>query len=163
VAKARAVWTFSNKARGFERTAALTAEWEVAYDPISNDYTPREMDAGELFRLWEAKARADYPNGLIPIYWSVVCPEAAIAEFMPFQYKHHDGMPDEDFLTFFTWPVNRETGERLNWLSLPVVDKRWNPRHAYKGGFIQEHTGWKPSVLQPYVYLPALTRSLRSY
>jgi len=53
-------------------------------------------------------------------------------------------------------PVNAKTGEPLNWFALPVVDKRWNTRRADKGGFIQEHTGWKPSVLQPYVYLPSL-------
>lgn len=162
MAKASSVWRFSDKAGRFERTAALAAEWEVAYDPMSDDYTPSEMDARELFGLWEAKVRKEHPNGLIPIYWSVVCPEAAIAEFMPFQYQHHEGMSDEGFLTFFTWPVNSEE-DRLNWLSLPVLDKRWNKRRADKGGFIQEHTGWKPSILQPYVYLPALARSLRQH
>ena len=49
-------------------------------------------------------------------------------------------------------------GERLNWLLLPVEDKLWNAKQANKGGFIQEATGWKPSILQPFVYLPALLK-----
>ncbi|NER28870.1 MAG: hypothetical protein F6J89_14840 [Symploca sp. SIO1C4] len=65
-----------------------------------------------------------------------------------------------DFLNYFTSPVHFKTGEPLNWLSLPVVDKLWNNQRADKGGFIQEATGWKPSILQPFVYLRALTNFL---
>lgn len=49
-----------------------------------------------------------------------------------------------------------EGGDRLNGLTLPVDDMRWTRRRADKGGFIQEATGWKPNVLQPFVYLPLL-------
>jgi hypothetical protein len=31
---------------------------------------------------------------------------------------------------------------------------------AMEGGFIQEATGWKPSALQPHVYLPTLLHSI---
>ncbi|OIP26010.1 MAG: hypothetical protein AUK00_05490 [Dehalococcoidia bacterium CG2_30_46_9] len=82
---------------------------------------------------------------------------------MPFQFQHLPGMFRDDFLTHFTWPIHSVTGERLNWLTLPVVDKLWNPKRANKGGFIQEVTGWKPAILQPYVYLPALSSALRDY
>ena len=75
---------------------------------------------------------------------------------MPFQYEHLTDMPSEDFLTFFTHPVNSVSGKPLNWLTLTVVDKLWNSKSANKGGFIQQATGWKPAILQPYVYLPAL-------
>ena len=75
---------------------------------------------------------------------------------MPFQFNHFSGEAEEDFLTVFTWPIDSATGARLNWLSLPVVDKFWNAEAARKGGFIQEATGWKPGILQPYVYLPSL-------
>ena len=68
--------------------------------------------------------------------------------------------PDpEDFLSYYSWPVNSKTGERLNWLTLPVIDKRWVGKHGEKGGFIQEATGWKPAVLQPFVYLPSLLKT----
>jgi len=39
---------------------------------------------------------------------------------------------------------------------LPIADMSWNDERADKGGFIQEATGWKPAILQPYLYLPAL-------
>lgn len=54
----------------------------------------------------------------------------------------------EHFLTHFTHPVHVVTGERLNWLRLPVRDTAWNATKADRGGFIQEVTGWKPSPLQ---------------
>ena len=56
--------------------------------------------------------------------------------------------------------ANSVTGEELNWLTLPVVDKLWNRKRADKGGFIQEATGWKPAIFQPYVYLPSLMSAL---
>ena len=59
------------------------------------------------------------------------------------------------------WPVDAETGDELDWLALPVVDKLWNSKRGDKGGFIQEATGWKPSILQPHVFLPALIDATR--
>jgi hypothetical protein len=52
--------------------------------------------------------------------------------------------------------MHSETGARLNWLTLPVVDKGWNEAQNDKGGFIQEATGWKPSALQRTVNMPTL-------
>ena len=147
------VWKFSNR-HGEERKSPLEAYWEVHLDPISDDYTPEEADAFELLEKWSKKANQDHPNGLIPISWSVQ--GKATFEAMPFQFEHFPGQLRETFLTFFTWPVNCVTGEQLNWLTLPVVDKMWNSKRANKGGFIQQATGWKPAILQPYVYLPAL-------
>ncbi|MCL5076304.1 MAG: hypothetical protein M1136_11795 [Chloroflexi bacterium] len=137
------------------------AYWEVSLDPISDDYTPQEIGARDLFLEWEKRVREKYANGLIPIFWFVQCKEQAVFEGMPFQFEHIPGSFRKDFLTFFTWPVNSETGESLNWLMLPVIDKLWNSRRANKGGFIQQATGWKPTILQPYVYLPALASALR--
>jgi hypothetical protein len=72
-------------------------------------------------------------------------------------------MPEEDFLTFYSWPEDTKTRALLNWLTLPVVDKRWNNQRGDKGGFIQEATGWKPSILQPFVYLPTLLEAVRDW
>ncbi|MBD1906621.1 hypothetical protein NDI37_22515 [Funiculus sociatus GB2-A5] len=153
-------WKVHNRTSKNDFECALIAYWEVSFDPISDDYTPEEIDAYELLKKWLKQVQSKYPNGLVPIYWSVKSKEHAIFEFMPFQFKHSAGMFREDFLTFFTWPVNSMTGERLNWLMLPVADKLWNSKRADKGGFIQEATGWKPAVLQPYIYLPALMNIL---
>lgn len=100
-----------------------------------------------------------YTDGLIPIHWFVESPGHAKIERMPFQYSipplRMSG-PLDDFLTFYSWPVNARSGDPLNWLTLPVVDKAWNSKRAGKGGFIQEATGWKPAILQPFVFLPSL-------
>lgn len=113
--------------------------------------------APELLAAWAQKAKEAYPTGLVPIHWFVRNESGEILGLMPFQFPHTSLR--EDFLTKFTWPLSSETEERLRWLDLPVVDKLWNDRASEKGGFIQEATGWKPSILQPYVYLPALTES----
>lgn len=155
------VWRVRSLRSDYEWEGVLVAYWEVELDPISDDYTPREIDAHELFRKWEKRVRDKYHNGLVPIHWFVECREQGKLNYMPFQFSHSPQYSLEDFLSFFTWPVNSVTGERLNWLTLPVVDKLWNPRHGDKGGFVQQATGWKPTVLQPYLYLPALVSALR--
>ena len=156
------IWKCHNRTTGFEPEGVLEAYWEVSFDPISDDYTPQEIDAQELFHIWERKVREKHSSGLIPIYWFVdyKCTNVVTFEAMPFQFEHFPGYNSENFLTFFTWPVNSITDEPLNWLTLPVKDKLWNAKQDNKGGFIQEATGWKPTILQPYVYLPALSSAL---
>lgn len=154
-------WMVRSLRSGSEWEGRLVAYWEVALDPVSDDYTPREIGARELFRKWEASVHEKYPDGLVPIYWCVQCNERGVFEQMPFQFQHIPGSHREDYLTFFTWPMASATGERLNWLALPVADKLWSSRRADKGGFIQEATGWKPAILQPYAYLPSLSSALR--
>ena len=155
-------WKVRNHRSDYEWEGLIVAYWEVSLDPINDEYTPQEIDARELFNEWVKQVRRKYPNELVPIFWFAQCEEQGKFAGMPFQFKHFLRM-DEDFLTFFRWPINSVTGERLNWLTLPVVDKLWNSKRANKGGFIQESTGWKPAILQPYVYLPALTSVLREY
>ena len=137
--------------------AGLVAYWEVEGDPISDDYTPDEITAVKLLDLWAKKYGKKYEDGLIPINWSIRAKEG-VFESMPFAFDHFQNrqQPQEHFLTFYSWPKSAATDQPLNWLKLPVVDKRWNKKRADKGGFIQEVTGWKPGILQPFVYLPAL-------
>ena len=79
-------------------------------------------------------------------------------EFMPFQFIPPSlEYKPKNYLDYWSHPIDCETGKPLDWLSLPVPDKLWNSKRDDKGGFIQEVTGWKPSILQPYAYLPALT------
>lgn len=147
-----------SRATGYERVSSLKAYWEVALDPMSDEED--EDDALELFYTWGRRVTKEYPSGLLPIYWGVRCVASRIMETMPHQFWGPGPWPS-DFLTHFYEPENCKTGEPLNWLSLPVCDKRWSRTCRDKGGFIQETTGWKPSVLQPYVFLPSLMAAVR--
>lgn len=118
-------WKFQNLRFGREMQGVLRAYWEVALDPISDNYTPAEISAYELLEQWAKRVKEEYPDGLIPIYWSVECSECGVFERMPFQFKHST-YRDENFLTFFSYPVEPATNERLNWLALPIADKLWN-------------------------------------
>ncbi|QDN54307.1 hypothetical protein FNV67_00890 (plasmid) [Streptomyces sp. S1D4-20] len=51
------------------------------------------------------------------------------------------------------------TGEAVNWLRLPVVDRAWNATARDQGGFVQEATGWKPSALQPTMNVVQVARA----
>jgi hypothetical protein len=150
------IWKVRSRNSAYEWQGSLTAYWEVLLDPISDEYTPDEIDAHDLLDQWAEQVRKECTNELVPIYWYIECTSEGKFERMPFQPNHTPGVPDENFLTFYTWPINSRTGQRLNWLTLPVQDKSWHVKRADKGGFLQEATGWKPSILQPYVYLPAL-------
>lgn len=151
------LWKYTNRSTGDEVEGPLKAHWEVELDPMSGDYTPEEIDATDLLRKWAKRVQKSHINGLIPIHWYVRA--EGKHETMPFQFPHNpedDPELERDFLTDFTWPVDVSTGKRLNWLLLPVVDKSWNQKREDMGGFIQEATGWKPSILQPFVYLPSI-------
>ncbi len=154
------MWHVRSRRTALEWDGELVARWEAAHDPISDDYTPAEISARDLLARWADQVKKEYPNGLVPVYWYVESPGHAKFERMPFQFPHHAGR-SEDFLTFYTWPEEAKTHESLNWLTLPVADKRWNKQRGDKGGFIQEATGWKPSILQPFVYLPTLLEAVR--
>lgn len=136
--------------------------WEVSLDPISDDFTPKEISAPELFSRWARRVREKYRKGLIPIHWFVDVHGENVKtfEYMPFQFQHLRPAIREDFLTFFSWPVVVKTSKPLNWMELPVIDKLWRPGRGDKGGFIQEATGWKPSAGQPFVYLPSLENAV---
>jgi hypothetical protein len=155
-------WRVRVRGVDYEWVGRLEAVWEVSLDPISDNYTPDEIGAEELLSIWGRQVQSEYPNGLAPIYWYAACRSEGKFAAMPFQFNHFSDEPEENFLTIFTWPIGAVTGERLNWFDIPVVDKLWNNQYAEKGGFIQEATGWKPSILQPYVYLPSLLKGTGS-
>ncbi|WP_069766027.1 hypothetical protein [Streptomyces sp. LUP47B] len=160
-------WTFSNRESRYTQTVELVLLAEPSGAGIADDYSPDEISAADLWRLWaDGNANSDHRKwpdlfrpGEVQIYWTVTLPEiTGIYEWAPHTLttppdpqlvKLFGDVPPENFLTHFTHPVNEETGERLNWLRLPVVDRGWNATVANSGGFIQEATGWKPSALQP--------------
>jgi predicted GIY-YIG superfamily endonuclease len=151
-------WNFSNHYGDRENTP-LWLYWEVDGDPCSDNYSPDEVDAVELWNEW----RRDYPPDpneffgptAVRIWWFVEGP--GILEAAPAQDSRGiDWMPQRHFLGSYTWPVDPKTGHPLQWMRLPVVDKVWRtgpiPKGAHtKGGFIQEATGWKPAPFQPFM------------
>lgn len=139
-------WLIRNKLGDGRRVGTLTLYWEVEGDPISDDLTPDEIGSLELFRRW----RQRYSDDVQKISWFVQ--GAQTHEFAPFQ-------GEQDWLTHYYWPVNADTGERANFLQLPVVDKLWRPGRADKGGFIQEALGWKPSPFQASADFAVLSRA----
>lgn len=153
-------WRFTSKGpRRVEKVGALELWYELMMDPISDDYTSDDIEAGELFdrwlgaivdgQRWHPHLGAPY----VSIGWYVHGEDSATFEGAPFtEDLYAREHPKEDFLTFYTWPENVDTGERLNWLRVPVRDKLW-AGHSDKGGYITDVTGWKPHALQDAVDL----------
>lgn len=165
-------WTFQTKQWGQARTTNLVLVYEFDGSSTSDNYTPDEITAYQLWSEWVSTYRdhyhRDYPNhyrpGEIHIFWYVTTlNECDVFEAAPCQVLPPDPVfqQSEDFLTHFTWPYIAETGERLNWLRLPVLDRRWTSEWGDKGGFIQQVTGWKPAALQPRADLNQLIQASR--
>lgn len=160
-------WRFSSRASRYEHTEELVLYPEPDGVAMSDDFLPKEISASELWRLWADKFANYYHQkwpdlyrpGEVHVYWTVTQPSlTGIYEAAPHGLttppdpelvQLFGDMPDEDFLTHYTHPVHADTGERLNWMRLPVLDQGWSESARHKGGFIQEATGWKPSALQP--------------
>lgn len=121
----------------------LELEWWLNGDSITDDYYQSEISASELLQMWLKKVDGDED---IKISWMV----SSVSESAPFTGE------DKDFLSYYRWPTHAETGDNLNWLTLPVQDKAWNENRADKGGFFQEALAWKPSPLQRTLHLPTL-------
>lgn len=174
-------WTFTTRRGDFTQTLELVLYAEPNYSSITDDYLPEEISATELWRIWVDKAANSaherwpqlYRPGEVTILWTVTQPSfTGIFEAAP----HTPPLPqdpelvklfgpykEENFLTHYTHPEHAETGERLNWLRLPVVERGWNSERADKGGFIQEVTGWKPSPLQPTMDVVQIGRAAGLY
>jgi len=151
-------YTFRSVDGGHVVKGELLAYWEVESDAISDSYSPDEISSVELFQKWMESIVGQYPTGLIPIHWFVSCEELGLFSYMPLQFNHFGDQSIEGFLNAYSWPVQGGNETRLNWRDLPVIDKLWISNQSTKGGFIQQATGWKPSILQPYVYLPSLVK-----
>lgn len=123
--------------------------WWLDGDSITDDYTADEISADKLFYDWLQRPSIKDAEDL-NIAWMV----HPVSEEIPFIGA------EEDFLSFYTWPRHSETEEQLKWTQLPVRDKAWNVERGDKGGFIQEHTGWKPSPFQRTLHLPTLLKAI---
>lgn len=164
-------WKFSSRRSAYENTARLVLLWEPDCSAMSDDYTPEEISAEELWRKWVDRYSSkyheqhptEYKPGDVPIYWSVTSVPNGTFESAPHQELPVDFTFREDFLTHYTDPVHERTGERINWLRVPVLDLAWNAKQANKGGFVQEATGWKPAPLQPVMNVRQVARAAGIY
>ncbi|MFJ6140547.1 hypothetical protein [Kitasatospora sp. NPDC092286] len=155
-------WLFSAARNNYPNAHELVLRWEAHGERLFRDNAPADIDALTLWRQW-ADCTADelhtddpvrYRPGDVHITWTISTPTGnGIAEYAPHYERSpfQKTLPDpEDFLTHYTHPVHSVTGERANWLRLPVVDRRWNTGGQDSGhGFIQDAIGWKPGPLQP--------------
>lgn len=156
------LWDYDLLKHPGARTTTLALTYEIDGTPMSDDFYVHEAPADDLFRRW-LRRYGEKDGGKIGIYWSVRG-ELGDESNTPFEsapFQDHAWL-HEDFLTFFTWPRHADTGDRLNWLRLPVLDESWNEQSATKGGFFQEHTGWKPSPLQATVDIEQILKAIGS-
>lgn len=114
-------------------------------------------DGADQLRFYVEWIRRNNPEWLdddaVPIYWSVM-PAAETAPFQP-SFSARVGSPVEDFLSYFTWPVDASTGENLDWFQLPVRQERFPA--------LAKAIGWVPSPLQPTAPLTSILHSQRQY
>ena len=98
------LWKIKSRRSNLEATASIVAVWEASLDPISDDYTPGEIPARDLFAKWTKVVRKKHPNALVPLHWFVEVEgeDVGTFEFMPFQYEHLERSNHETFLTSFT-------------------------------------------------------------
>lgn len=177
-------WTFTSRGSSYTQTTELVLYAEPNYSTITDNYLPEEISASELWRIWVDKAANQaherhphvYRPGEVTILWTVTTPDVMnVFEAAPYtrplpqdpedlQLMEMLGpVEEEDFLTYFTTPRHAETGELINWLRLPVLDRGWNDSAPDKGGFIQEVTGWKPAPLQPTMDVVQIGRAAGLY
>lgn len=144
--------------RNVERRQRLRLEYDLPLQDAVEDASPYTHTAEGLFHTWAGRVWHEDLSGVglgpgwLHIRWGVCSPDGGVGEHAPLQMIDP---PDEDFLSFFTWPTSTSDGA-LSWIALPVEDKRWDRQRVDPGGFIQAATGWKPSPLQPLVHVRQL-------
>lgn len=163
-------WNYSSRrATSVTFTEELVLLWEPNGTALSDNYTPGEITPHGLWRMWADKYAdndhghwpALYASGEVHIAWFVTTP-GGVGTFEGAPHAAPiapDLKYDEGFLTHFTHPVHAETGERLNWLRLPVRDLGWSSQARGKAGFVQEALGWKPSPLQDRMNVRVLAQA----
>jgi hypothetical protein len=140
------IWTFSGRQyAGPERRTTLCLAWEPDGSSLPYDEDLHGEEAWEVWIDW-LEHHGDGDNHAVPIYWSVR--GDGIAEHAPFAGTDRD----EDFLTFFTWPVNSSGERRLRWPELSVCDG--------KAEWIYKLTGWRPAPYTTHMPVEQLAAAL---
>ena len=134
-------WTFQSTRQNFQQTIPLWLNYEIDLSACLCDADDDDDPVEYFAKYLKYKKRI----GVQPVCWSVQGPcFAEIAPFAPSDLWNLD-----DFLTHFTWPINKDGP--LNWFTLPVVCR-----------FPDLETGlqWKPSPLQQTIDIDAVLKSL---
>lgn len=137
---------------GRQRLGGLQLYYEVDCDPISDDYTPDEISATELYAVWRRYMDRRGKRDFASIYWYVDgCGtfESAVPQGST-----------EVWSNYYTALCELRTGFPVKIEHLPVIRKRWRVGLSDKGGFIHEATGWTPNPWDPHVNLDFLDRKV---
>jgi hypothetical protein len=154
-----ALWHFNSLRFDHPQHERLYLDAEIDCVGLLGDFEPEEY-AADPFGFFVAEFRRRYPErwaaDSVPILWSVL----PVYEFAPFSHmiaesdaaswKKGEDWLQQDFLTFYTWPVD-DLGDRLDWFQLPV-------RLSDFPGF-EESVGWKPAPMQPTAALRSMWES----
>src|SRR5262249_10587364 len=100
--------------------------------------------------------RTRYPqwweSDAVPIYWSVIGDGDGFGSETAPCAANLRVTERDDILTYYYPPVDRKTGEPINWLTLPVANQRF-PEFA-------RALGWLPSPFQHTAPLRSIIRGL---
>ncbi|MDF2155305.1 hypothetical protein [Vibrio sp. CAU 1672] len=139
-------------------TGELIAKYEIDHSAMAYDYTG-DLSAYELFEKWVEVARSQSTDGMVDICWHVtVQGQRFKPEFMPGQCG---SAGEGDFLSYFSQPVNVETGQSLEWSAVPVKLPVWDEENLEGRGFIEYVTGWQPSPRQSQVSIDFLVEAAK--
>ena len=115
-------WRYANRESGSEFTNRLHLEPEIAGSPMIGDLDIDDGD-GQLAafaRYAERRMPDEWAADAIRIHWFVASDEG---QFSGAPWTDLLGGPS--FLDEFTWPVDADTGERLDFFRLPVEMDRF--------------------------------------
>jgi len=141
-------WRFRSREDGLEHLATLWLYPELECSSCVDDADDQSGPGHLAYYVNYVKRnyRQWWDADAVPIYW-FVRGDPRVCEDAPNDYRHHD-LPGENFLTFFTPPVDAKTGEPLNWWRLPVRNTRF-PELA-------RGLGWLPSPFQRFAPLRSI-------
>jgi hypothetical protein len=140
-------WRFRGREYGNEKVSPLWLYPELNCSSCVDDADDQSGEGQLAYYVDYVQRR--YPQwwnaDAVEIMWSVR--GDGIFEYAPVPFEACDDI-GENFLTFFTPPVDDKTGEPLNWWRLPVRNTRF-PAFA-------KALGWLPSPFQQFAPLRSI-------
>lgn len=136
----------------FTITGKVVAKYSIEFVGLSI-FNMGTLAPDRLFELWLEEASKNSKNGYVNIEWLVgVEGQRFKPEYMPGQVG-----VESDFLDHFSPPLDVKTGKQVVWQELDVE----SPKSVFTGNFIEQVTGWKPSILQAKVSIDFLSEATK--